>query len=163
MAVKNFLESITRRSRKVLIENEVDEELHFHIDMQTSDYELRGITPEESRVMAEARFGDVERIKSECISISTGNTFLTWVLTFVFLMSLIVGLLVRALSPEMHVTRVGDVMMMIGGLGILLVYAKRAGSMGFTKSSSVRLGLNNSPPASFDEEGRTPFERVKSL
>ena len=161
--MKNFLESITRRSGKASIENEVHEELHFHIDMQTSDYESRGITTEESRMLAQARFGDVERIKSECIRISTGNIFLTWVLTFVFLMSLIVGLLVRALSTEMNVTRVGTVMMMIGGLGILLVYAKRAGSMVFTTSSSVRLGLNNSPPVSFDEQGRTPFERVKSL
>ena len=161
--MKNFLKSITRRSRQSSIENEVEEELHFHIDMQTCDYESRGITPEESRVMAEARFGDIEKIKSECISISTGKTFLTWVLTFVFLTSLIVGLIVRVLSPEMHVTRVGDVMMMIGGLGILLVYAKRAGSMVFSKSNSVRLGLNNSPPVSFDEQGRTPFERVKSL
>jgi len=131
--------------------------------MQASDYTSLGITLEESQAMAKARFGDVEKIKGECISISTGNTFVTWVLTFVFLMTLIVGLIVRALSPEMHITRVGHVMIMIGGLGILLVYAKRAGSMMFTNSSSVRLGLNNSPPVSFDEQGRTPFERVKSL
>jgi hypothetical protein len=163
MAVKNLPGLITRRSRKASIENKVDEELRFHIDMQATDYTRLGITPEESRVMAEARFGDVERIKSECIRISTGNTFLTWMLTFVFLMSLIAGLIIRALSPEMNVTRVGTVMMMIGGLGILLVYAKRAGAMVFTRSSSVRLGLNNSPPVSFDEQGRTPFERVKSL
>ena len=66
--MKNFLESITRRSGKASIENEVDEELHFHNDMQTSDYESRGITTEESRMLAQARFGDVERIKSEVYS-----------------------------------------------------------------------------------------------
>jgi len=158
--VKNFLELISR-SRKASIENEVHEELQFHIDTQASDYTSLGITPEESRVLAEARFGDVERIRSECIRISTRNTLLTCVLTFVFLMSLVVGLLVRALSTEVNVTRVGTVMTMIGGLGILLVYAKRAGSMVFTQSGSVRLGLDNSP-VSFDEQGRTPFERVKS-
>jgi hypothetical protein len=160
--VNNLLEQIHRR-RKPEIETEVDEELRFHIDMQTHDYEGRGLSSENSRVMAEARFGDVERIRKECIRIGSGKPVLIWVLSSVFLMSLLIGLLLRALVPEMHVNRVGDVMMMIGGLGILLVYAKRAGTTVFTsKSESFRLGLNNSPPVSFDEQGRTPFDRVRS-
>jgi hypothetical protein len=125
--VKNLLEQIHRR-RKPAIETEVDEELGFHIDMQTHDYEGRGLSSEDSRVMAEARFGDVERIRKECIRIGSGKPVLIWVLSSVFLMSLLIGLLLRALVPETHVNRVGDVMMMIGGLGILMVYAKRAGT-----------------------------------
>jgi len=54
-------------------------------------------------------------------------------------------------------------MMMIGGLGILLVYAKQAGARVLNSSAKpVRLGLNNAPPVAFDEQGRTPFDRVRA-
>jgi hypothetical protein len=162
--VKNVLQLIRRRAGKHVIESEVDEELNFHIDTQTDDYEHLGLSREDSRAMAEARFGDVERIRTECIRIGSGKSVLIWILNSVFLMSLLVGLLLRALIPEMHVNRVGDVMMMIGGLGILLVYAKQAGTSVFSPNKkSLQLGLNsNTPPPSFDEQGRTPFDRVRS-
>src|SRR6058998_3041792 len=96
--------------------------------MQAHHYESRGLSREESRAMAEARFGDVKKIRTECIRIGTGKSVLIWILNSVFLMSLLVGLLLRVLIPETHINRVGDVMMMIGGLGILLVYAKQAGA-----------------------------------
>jgi hypothetical protein len=160
--VKNLLEQIYRR-RRPPIEKEVDEELRFHIDMQTYDYEGRGLSPEDSRVMARARFGDVEKIRKECVRIGSGTTFLIWILNSVFLLSLFGGLMLRALVSEKNLHHVGDILMMIGGLGILLVYAKKAGTTVFTsKSESFRLGLNNKPPVSFDDQGRTPFDRVRA-
>lgn len=146
--------------RKPAIETEVDEELTFHIDMQTRDYESQGLSRERSRTMAESRFGNVSRIKKECVRIGSGNTFLIWILDAVFMMSLVTGLLLRLFVPEMHVNRVGDVMMMIGGLGILLVYAKQCGANVFNSTSQKPLGLNT-PPVGFDEKGRTPFDRVR--
>jgi len=146
--------------KKPTIETEVDEELTFHIDMQTRDYESQGISRERSRTMAETRFGNVSRIKKECVRIGSGKTFLIWILDAVFMMSLVTGLLLRLFVPEMHVNRVGDVMMMIGGLGILLVYAKQCGANVFSSTSQKPLGLN-SPPVGFDEKGRTPFDRVR--
>jgi hypothetical protein len=158
--VKNLLDIFRR---KPSIEDEVNEELNFHIDMQTHDYERRGLSREESRTMAENRFGNVAQIKKECISIGYRKTILIWVLDAVFMMSLVMGLLLRLFVPEMHVNRVGDVMMMIGGLGILLVYAKHAGASVFNSNSTTSLGLRqNSPPVGFDEQGRTPFDRVRS-
>jgi hypothetical protein len=152
------LQSLFRK--KPTIESEVDEELSFHIDMQTRDYETEGISRERSRTMAEARFGNVKQIKKECMRIGSGKTFLIWMLDAVFMMSLVLGLLLRLFVPEMHVNRVGDVMMMIGGLGILLVYAKQCGANVFNSTSQKPLGLNT-PPAGFDEKGRTPFDRVR--
>ena len=146
--------------RKPTIETEVDEELTFHIDMQTRDYESQGISREQSRTMAESRFGNVGQIKKECLRIGSGNTFLIWILDAVFMMSLVTGLLLRLIGLEMHVNRVGDVMMMIGGLGILLVYAKQCGANVFNSTSRKPLGLNT-PPVGFDEKGRTPFDRVR--
>ena len=157
--MKRLHELIRRRSQGS-IESEVEEELQFHIDMQSSDYESLGVTAEKSRVMAEKRFGNVEKIKDECVRISNRTTVLTWVLNAVFLTFLIVGLFVRLLGTEMHVSRVGDVMMMIGGLGVLLVYAKQAGAM-VLQSKTPGLGLNKPTPVNFDEQGRTPFDRVR--
>ena len=161
--MKNILNSFNKAPGKPSIEAEVDEELRFHIDMQANEYESRGLSHEESRSMAEVRFGDVERIRKECIHIGAGKSVLFCFLTSIFMLSLLIGLSLRFFIPESHVNRVGDVMMMIGGLGILLVYAKHAGAIAF-KSNAATLGLglkSSSPPVAFDEQGRTPFERVR--
>jgi hypothetical protein len=162
--VKNILNQIRGLTDKQSLETQVDEELRFHIDMQTIDYQQRGLSHDESRAKAKVRFGDVERIKKECIRIGSGKTVLIWILNSVFMFCLTMGLLLRAFVPEMHVNRVGDVMMMIGGLGILLVYAKQAGARVLNSNSdTIALGLkNNIPPTAFDERGRTPFERVRA-
>jgi len=153
---------IVRRS-KHSIADEVDEELRFHLDMRAGEYERRGVSSEKSRAMAEARFGDVEKIRTECIQISSRKSVSIWLLNSVFLMSFVVGFFLRMLVPEMHVHRVGDVMMMIGGLGVLLVYVKQAGTRVLNSSPKpFRLGLNNTPPVAFDEQGRTPFDRVRA-
>lgn len=154
------LRELIRRLGKGSIESDVEEELQFHLDMQSHDYEKLGASPARSRVMAEKQFGNVGKIKDECVRISKRTTVLTWVLNAAFLMFLFVGLFVRIIGPEMHIRRVGDVMMMIGGLGILLVYAKQAGAM-VLNSNTQRLGLNKTTPVSFDEQGRTPFDRVR--
>jgi len=44
-----------------------------------------------------------------------------------------------------------------------LVYVKQAGTRVLNSSSKAfRLGLNNTPPVGFDEQGRTPFDRVRA-
>jgi len=162
--VKNILEHIGRLIDKNSIENDVDEELRFHIDMQTGDYERRGLSSDESRLMAENRFGNVERIRKECLRISTRSSVLIWILNSVFMLFFIVGMCLRFSVAEVHFHRVGVVMMMIGGLGVLLVYAKQAGTTLFNDNSNpLKLGLRTyTPPRSFDEQGRTPFDRVRT-
>lgn len=153
---------IVRRS-KHSIADEVDEEFGFHLDMRAREYERRGVSSGKSRAMAEARFGDVEKIRTECIQISSRKSVLIWLLNSVFLLSFVVGFFLRMLVPEMHVHQVGNVMMIIGGLGILLVYVKQAGTRVLNANSKpFRLGLDNTPPVGFDEQGRTPFDRVRS-
>jgi len=150
--------------RKATIEREVDEELVFHIDNQAQDFETSGRSPGESRRMAESRFGDVEKIRRECVRIESGRGVLILVLNSVFIASLLIGLFLRAAIPQQQINRVGDVMMMIGGLGILLVYFKQAGAFVLRSNpETLKLGLNkNSPPAGFDEQGRSPFDRVRT-
>ena len=83
-----------------------------------------------------------------------------------FTIAFLLGVSIRVLSSEFHLTRVGDLMIMIAVFGGLLLYGKRTGTTMFRpKKESLRLGLNSgsdSMPLGFDEEGRTPFERVRA-
>ena len=47
-------------------EDELDEELAFHLEQRTRDYIDRGMTPDEARRAAAARFGDVGRVRTTC-------------------------------------------------------------------------------------------------
>ena len=49
---------------------DVEDELAFHIAERAALNERRGLSPEAARAEAERRFGDVGRIRSECISAS---------------------------------------------------------------------------------------------
>lgn len=157
--MKNLLNRIRRG--KSSIENDVDDELRFHLEMRAEEYERRGIARDKSEAMAKKRFGNIKKVRSECIQISARSSLLTWLLNMVFLINLIVGLMLRVFVPQTQVNRIGDVMMMIGGLGILLVYAKHAGSRILSSDQETRLGLDKGPPLGFDEKGRTPFDRVR--
>src|SRR4030095_1829174 len=57
------LRSLLRRS---LVEQELDEELRYHIDRQIEEHIAKGITPEEARYAALRAMGVVERRKEEC-------------------------------------------------------------------------------------------------
>jgi putative ABC transport system permease protein len=58
-----LLRSIFRRAR---VEQELDEELRYHLDRQIEENIARGMTPEEARYAALRAMGGVERRKEEC-------------------------------------------------------------------------------------------------
>jgi Flp pilus assembly protein TadB len=158
--VNNFFKRISRSKRSIA--NDVDDELRFHLEMQVNAFEDQGLSREQSETRAQTRFGNVEQIRSECIQISSRRSVLIWLLNSLFLISLIVGLFLRAVVPEVHINQVGNMLMIIGGLGVLVVYAKQTGTrMLKAETHEFRLGINNGPPVGFDESGRTPFDRVR--
>src|SRR5215475_7234321 len=57
------LRSIFRRSQ---VEQELDEELRYHIERQIEENIAKGMTPEEARYAALRAIGGVERRKEEC-------------------------------------------------------------------------------------------------
>jgi predicted permease len=59
----NALRVVFRRGR---IERELDEELRFHIEMQTKENLRRGMSPSLARSAAMDSFGGYERVKEEC-------------------------------------------------------------------------------------------------
>ena len=62
-----------RRLRDLLwgipVEQEVDEEIASHIEMQTRRYIAAGMEPAAAREEALRRFGDPERVRKECRAI----------------------------------------------------------------------------------------------
>ena len=44
-------------------EQEVDEELRFHLEQRTRDYIARGMSPEAAREAAAQRFGDTAQVQ----------------------------------------------------------------------------------------------------
>ena len=49
-------------------EQEVDEELRFHIEQRTREYIAQGMSPEAARRTATEKFGDVTRVRETCTS-----------------------------------------------------------------------------------------------
>jgi putative ABC transport system permease protein len=52
--------------RKPPLDEEVAEELDFHVEMRTREYIASGLTPRDARERALARFGDLARVTSAC-------------------------------------------------------------------------------------------------
>jgi hypothetical protein len=57
------LRSLLRRSQ---VEEELDEELRYHIERQVEEHIAKGMTPEEARYAALRAMGGVEQRKEEC-------------------------------------------------------------------------------------------------
>jgi putative ABC transport system permease protein len=51
---------------KPKVEDEVSGEVAFHLDMRVREYIAAGMTPEEARRTALARFGDLDRTRTQC-------------------------------------------------------------------------------------------------
>jgi predicted permease len=51
------------------VEDEVDAELEFHVEMRAREYETRGMPPAEAREAAIRRFGDIRRVNETCRTI----------------------------------------------------------------------------------------------
>jgi putative ABC transport system permease protein len=57
------LRSLFRRRQ---VEQELDEEIRYHLERQTQEHIAKGMTPEEARYAALLAMGGIERRKEEC-------------------------------------------------------------------------------------------------
>lgn len=61
--IRSWAESLLRRGR---VENEMDEELRFHMEAHADDLVRRGVPRDEAMRQARLEFGGMERAKEEC-------------------------------------------------------------------------------------------------
>jgi hypothetical protein len=148
------------------IGREVEEELRFHLDLLTDEHCRPDMPREEAIAMAQKRFGDVEQIRDQCVEISRKSHPAIRALKLFLAVIFLVGVLVHVFSPEYHLTRVGDVLMMVGVLGRMLLYVRGLNPSSFISkpddSSPLKLVDSKVSFTAYDQRRRTPLERIIS-
>jgi hypothetical protein len=147
------------------IGREVDEELRFHLELLTQDNLHLDLPLAEARAAALKRFGDVEQIKDECVEISSRRHPLMLALKSFLILVFLAGVLLRVLVAEYQVKHCGDILMAVGVLGRLLLYArglKPSSSLSKPETSSPLRLIDQSQTsiAAYDQRKHTPVERV---
>ena len=143
------MKDLTRRLfnpiRSEAIEREVEEELRFHLDSLTEQQLQHADTFEQARASALRRFGNVEEVKDECVEISKRKHPFTRALKSFLILTFLAGVLVRVFAAELHVDRVGQMLIAIGAMGRLFMYVRDLKPAAFRPKSEISspLMLNN--------------------
>jgi hypothetical protein len=146
---------------------EVEEELRFHLDQLTQEQLQFNVTLEEAKAAALSRFGDVDQIKDECVEISRRRHPLLFALKSFLILVFLGGVLLRVFASEQTVKHCADILMAVGVLGRLLVYARGLRPSSFlspSETSSPLMLIDKSEEllAAYDRTKRTPVERLIS-
>lgn len=148
-----------------LTKREVEEELRFHLELLAEEHVKEGMPLDQAMAAAQRCFGNVERTRDECVEISRRRTPLIRALKFFLMLVFVGGILVRVFSTELHLTRVGGILIAVALLGRLLIYVRGLNPSSFHSSQQPEslLKLNLEPQTSFtiyDQTSQTPIERV---
>src|ERR1044071_2244879 len=103
---------------------EVEEELQFHVDMLERKYAQQGMSGAHAKAAALRRFGNLERVKKQCVDISRRNSLLRRVLKMSSILIALTGLALHTLSTDYKVARIGSVLIIIAVSGRLLLYVR---------------------------------------
>ena len=137
------------------IEREVEEELRFHLELLTEQHLQHGDTLEAARASALKQFGNVEQVTDQCVEISKRKRPFTRALKSFLILTFLAGVLVRIFGTELHVDRVGQMLIAIGAMGRLFLYVRDLKPAVFRpKSDTSPLRLNSTTaktPASLFE------------
>ncbi len=165
--MKGVVKRLYHRFDREVIERQIEEELRFHLELLTEQHLQQEMSLPEAKDAALKRFGNVEQIKDQCVEISRNNRPLIRALKFFLILVFLAGVFVRVFSPELHLTRVGDVLIFIAIMGRLFFYVRGLNPSRFTSKyepSSPFMLNENGPrsPKAYDQRRRTPLERVIS-
>ncbi len=158
--------SLFKRRRE--IEREVEEELGFHIELLRRDHQQQGLAPEAANEAIARRFGDINKIKNECVAISSRSQPLVRVLKAVLLLLFCSGIVVRWSGSEINFRHLSNLLMAVSVLGYALLYARALTPANFVapaddvRSLSILPRHADSSFASYDQNQQTPLERVIS-
>ena len=105
-------------------EDEIEDELAFHLELLTQQYLHAGLSPELARANAIKRFGNVEQIRSECVEIANKNSPLLRALKHLLIVVFVSGVLVVALSTDFNVRHIGQLLIVLPILTRFLLYVR---------------------------------------
>jgi hypothetical protein len=152
---------------RVQIGSEVEDELRFHLDRLTEEQLRLDVTLEEAKAAALDRFGDIDQIKEECVEISRRHHPLLLALKSFLILVFLGGVLLRVFASEPTVKHCADILMAVGVLGRLLVYARGLRPSSFlsqpeTSSPLMLIDKSEDLLAAYEQTKRTPVERLIS-
>jgi hypothetical protein len=103
---------------------DVEEELRFHVEMLERKYAQQGMSVAHAKAAALKRFGNLERVKKQCVDISRRNSFQRRVFKAVSILIALMGLAIKTFSVDYRVARIGGVLIMIAIGTRLLLYVR---------------------------------------
>jgi len=137
------------------IEREVEEELRFHLELLTEQHLQHADTLVEARASALRRFGNVQQVKDQCVEISKRKHPFTRALKSFLILTFLAGVFLRIFGTELHVFRVGQMLITVAVMGRLFLYVRGLKPAGFRPkadtSSPLMLNSTAKTPASLFE------------
>jgi len=152
---------------------EVETELRFHIEMRKRANIEQGMKPDDAQRAAVQSFGDFERIRNNCCEIRRSLPFDSTPLKMGVHITVAVVMGLAALwavnVPHHSFTGVMRQLIAIGVLSYLFIVVRRARAKRLSDSEHVNdtlpatsetSGALSAKISAYDEQGRTPVERV---
>ena len=122
--MKTILAKLLRISNRKQIVFEVEDELHFHIEMLERKYVQDGMSPAAAKAAALRRFGSIERAMKQCVDIRSRNTLVRRVLKASLIILALTGLSIRMIGSYVNFVHLGDVLIMVAIAGRLLLFVR---------------------------------------
>jgi hypothetical protein len=132
------------------IEREVEEELRFHLELLTEQHLQHADTLVEARASALRRFGNVEQVKDQCVEISKRKHPFTRALKSFLILTFLAGVFLCIFGTELHVFRVGQMLITVAVMGRLFLYVRGLKPAGFRPKSDT------SSPLMLNSTAKTP-------
>lgn len=140
--MKTAIANLFRLPKRKETAFEVQEELQFHIDMLERKYTQSGMSVTAAKAAALKRFGNLERVKQQCVDISRRSSPLQRILKVSTILIALTGLSIHAMSSDYKVARIGQMLIMIAIATRFLLYVRGLSGWSFpsgTKQTSVSL------------------------
>jgi Flp pilus assembly protein TadB len=115
---------LTRLRKPGELELEVEEELRFHIDLLLHENIQRGMSAEDAQAATLKRFGNLDRFKNECVEICKRSSPLQRALKIFLILLALTGVIVKIVSTDFHIARIGGVLIMVAVAARLLLYVR---------------------------------------
>jgi len=123
----------------------VEDELHFHIEMLERKYAEQGMSTADAKAAALRRFGNLEKVRKQCVHISRRNSLLRRVLKTSTILIALTGLAIHTLNSNYKIARMGSVLIMIAVAGRLLLYVRGLSPSTFLHRTNSLLVVTDPP------------------
>jgi hypothetical protein len=139
--MNNLLTRLQNRFHRSELELEVDEELGHHVELLQREYMQGGMSPEEARAATLKRFGNVDRVRKECVAICRRSRPLQRAFKVGMILLALTGVIISMASTEFRVARIGHILIAIAVAGRLWFYLRSLGPSRFPANKTTSFSL----------------------